>query len=465
MAIFSRSRKGPRDADAAPNQHGAAHKQSGEAPVRIISFQVISMALIVSLGGLIFGFDTGQISGFLEMPNFISSFGENGTSFSNVRTGTIVGLLSIGTLCGALIGAPIADAFGRRIAIVFWNIIFIIGVIVQITSTTEWYQVAIGRLVAGFGVGGLSLFITLGIFLANVVNLGTHTHAGSYQWQVPMGVGFIWPVLMIAGITILPESPRWDYRKGNVDRARRTIAGSYGVGENHWEVEREIKEIKAKFDAENAGGGKHPAYEVFTGPRMAYRVLLGVSLQALQQLTGANYYFYYVGHFLLDQNNPQNTPTAGRVMIAFACLFIAGYAMTWGPIIWAVIGELFPSRYRALAMGICTASNWIWNFLISFFTSFITNSIDYQYGYVFAGTNFLGAVVVYFFLCESSGRTLEEIDTMYIMHVPPRESTKWEPPSDEELVTADSLYLKPGARDIQKTDSNRPAERLENAVA
>lgn len=132
-----------------------------------------------------------------------------------------------------------------------------------------------------------------------------------------------------------------------------------------------------------------------------------------------------------------NTPTAGTVMIVFACLFIAGYAMTWGPIIWAVVGEIYPTRYRAKAMGMATASNWLWNFLISFFTPFITNNIDYAYGYVFAGCLLAAALVVYFFLCESQGRSLEEIDTMYIMHVSPMKSSKWEPPPEEELVTAE----------------------------
>jgi len=127
--------------------------------------------------------------------------------------------------------------------------------------------------------------------------------------------------------------------------------------------------------------------------------------------------------------------------------------MTWGPIIWAVIGEIFPTRYRATCMGISSASNWIWNFLISFFTPFITAAIDFRYGYVFAACCFTGAVVVYFFLCESRGRTLEEIDTMYIMHVPAWKSTKWEPPEGEDLVTADAMYLEPGARGIRKGDA------------
>lgn len=58
---------------------------------------------------------------------------------------------------GALIAAPIADRFGRRISIVFWNLIFCVGVIVQITTVEKWYQIAIGRWVAGLGVGGLSV--------------------------------------------------------------------------------------------------------------------------------------------------------------------------------------------------------------------------------------------------------------------------------------------------------------------
>jgi SP family sugar:H+ symporter-like MFS transporter len=101
-------------------------------------------------------------------------------------------------------------------------------------------------------------------------------------------------------------------------------------------------------------------------------------------------------------------------------------------------------------MGIATSSNWTWNFLISFFTPFITQAIDYRYGYVFAACNFLGAVVVYFFLCESQGKSLEEIDTMYILHVVPWKSSKWTPPEGEELATTDKLALTPGAGGIRK---------------
>lgn len=279
------------------------------------------MRALQSLGGLIFGYDTGQISGFLAMDDFLERFGDQpGPSFSNVRSGTIVGLLSIGTLCGALFGSPVADNLGRRIAIMIWNAVFIVGVVVQMATDRTWYQIAIGRLVAGLGVGGLSvltpmyqsetaprqirgalvsayqLFITLGIFLANLINLGTETRPNASSWRITMGVGFVFPVIMMLGMIILPETPRYDFRKGRVERARSTIAKSYGVPENHPEVEHEIKEIKAKLDAEGVGGQKRPFYEVFTGPRMAYRIALGCALQALQQLTGANFFCKSIKH-------------------------------------------------------------------------------------------------------------------------------------------------------------------------
>jgi SP family sugar:H+ symporter-like MFS transporter len=97
-----------------------------------------------------------QISGFLAMPDFKNRFGENG-EFTAVREGTIVGLLSIGTLLGAMFAAPIADKFGRRMCILVGNVIFWVGMIVQMSATHRWYQVAIGRWVAGLGVGALSV--------------------------------------------------------------------------------------------------------------------------------------------------------------------------------------------------------------------------------------------------------------------------------------------------------------------
>jgi len=149
--------------------------------------------------------------------------------------------------------------------------------------------------------------------------------------------------------------------------------------------------------------------------------------------------FASVGSFALNYNAPTTTPKAGAAMIVFACFFICFYAVTWAPIIWCIVGELFPSHYRARSMALVTSSNWTWNFLIALFTPFITKAIQFKYGYVFAGCNFAAVLIVYFFVCETQGRSLEEIDTMYISKVKPWKSSKWIAPAAEEERLVDKM--------------------------
>jgi len=405
----------------------------------------------------------------------------------------------------------------------------------------KWYQIVVGRWIAGLGVGALSLlvpmyqsesaprqirgalistyqlFITLGIFVANCINFGTEKRTNTGSWRIPMGISFVWVLILGVGIIFFPESPRYDYRHGREEEAKRTMTKLYGVSNNHRVVAEELAEIKQKHEEELLHQGE-PWWKMFTGPRMPYRIALGVTLQALQQLTGANYFFYYgtvifqstginnsyvtqmilggvnfgttfiglyvvehfgrrkslifgagwmfvcfmifasVGHFALDRTVPQNTPHAGTAMIVFACLFILGFATTWGPIVWTICAEMYPSRYRSNAMALSTASNWGWNFLLAFFTPFIVGDIDFRYGYIFAGCLFLAAGTVYLFVIEGQGRTLEEIDTMYILHIDPRKSSKWVAPPPEELITTERLVRGEVAgtgADLEMSDSAR----------
>jgi SP family sugar:H+ symporter-like MFS transporter len=97
------------------------------------------------------------------MHNFEENFGNKQPfGFSTVRSGLIVGMLSIGSLFGALVAGPIANTklLGRKYSFCFWNVIFCVGVIVQIISTgPHWYQVMIGRIIAGLGIGALSVIV------------------------------------------------------------------------------------------------------------------------------------------------------------------------------------------------------------------------------------------------------------------------------------------------------------------
>jgi SP family sugar:H+ symporter-like MFS transporter len=99
------------------------------------------------------------------MPDFLDRFAQTNSkgdkAFSTVRSGLIVALLSIGTLMGALIAAPVADRIGRKYSISGWTWMIAIGFIIQISSDRDWVQIMMGRWVAGLGVGALSLLVPM----------------------------------------------------------------------------------------------------------------------------------------------------------------------------------------------------------------------------------------------------------------------------------------------------------------
>ena len=177
-----------------------------------------------------------------------------------------------------------------------------------------------GRWVSGLGVGALSLmvpmyqaetaprhirgalistyqlFITLGIFLASCFNYAVYEHQRNTaaSWRIVIGIGFVWAGILGFGILLFPETPRYAYRKGRTEEAKATMCKVYGAPPNHYSVYMELEEIEAKLRAEsNKQGPIKEWINMFSAPRMAYRIALGVALQMFQQLTGANYFFYY----------------------------------------------------------------------------------------------------------------------------------------------------------------------------
>ncbi|TIA77595.1 hypothetical protein E3P77_04132 [Wallemia ichthyophaga] len=501
----------------------------------------VYVSILSSVGGMIFGYDTGQISDMVLMRDFKYRFADIRTNcinghceeyeFSNVREGLIVSLLSIGTLSGALLGAPVADYLGRRMAMSLEAALFTVGLIVQIATQFSWEQFAVGRLIAGLGIGALSavipvyvsecvvpnfrgsavacyqLCITFGILLAYCFCYGTRPLDSDASWRIIVGLGIALALILGVGVWFLPESPRWLMKNDKVEQAKRSLQRVRGAKSDFDKavVEHDFLEIaaKVKLEQQTESSFWKSWVECFIGQpgkkKLVYRTALGVFLQTFNQLTGANYFFYYGatifqsvgiedsyitqivlgavnffctlwGLWILERfgrrkpmifggiwqcecklslltvwlmvfatvgdqldprptpSRPEGNPASGKVMILSACLFIASFASTYGPGTWIVTGETFPLSHRARQASIATASNWVWNFLIGFFSPFITSAISFRYGYVFSGCNLCLAAVMYFFLYETAGLSLEAVDEMYSTKgLKPWRSSQWVP--------------------------------------
>ncbi|KAL5527238.1 hypothetical protein ACEPAG_6029 [Sanghuangporus baumii] len=122
----------------------------------------------------------------------------------------------------------------------------------------------------------------------------------------------------------------------------------------------------------------------------------------------------------------------GDVLIAFAILHVFSYSIFWGPTPWVYLGESFPLRVRPKCIALGSAMNWIWNFLLSFFSPRIANRIGPWILMIFFGMLVFGFFYVYIFIPEVKGLSLEEVDELYGSDVKPWASSGWRP-TDKHL--------------------------------
>lgn len=265
----------------------------------------------------------------LIFPDFINRFGQHqpdGTiAFDSTIQSLVVSTMSLGTLVGALSSSYTADWWGRRKSLSFGVAIFIVGNIIQVTAISSWVHLMVGRIVAGLGVGILSvgvpmfqseccpreirgavvasyqLMITIGILVSNGINYGVRDNPGEdsdASWRIVIGLGIAFSLPLGLGILFVPESPRWLAGRGRWDDARMALARLRGhkAHPNHELVNDDFREMEESI-AEQNKAGRGTWLECFTGqpsgiPRLAYRTFLGCALQFFQQWTGVNYFFY-----------------------------------------------------------------------------------------------------------------------------------------------------------------------------
>ncbi|KAJ1595324.1 hypothetical protein NDA14_001463 [Ustilago hordei] len=497
----------------APVDTGYASAVVKPATVRQ-SLPAILVAAASAFGGVLFGYDTGTISGLLVMENFKQTFGQfypvnvpsnttgapkPGYDLSTSDTSLVVSILSAGTFIGALAGAPISDILGRRWGMQIALLVFCVGVIMQMATTDLGVFIG-GRVIAGLGVGILSTIvpmyqsetaprwirgavvsgyqwaITIGLLCASLASYGTQNRDNTSAWRVPVGIQFVFALILCAFFLVLPESPRWLVKKGNHERASKSLARLNSTDVDDPLVRSELSVIQTNLDIElTHSTGSYLDCFKNNDRKYLLRTFTGTFIQAFQQLTGINFIFYFGTTFsknalpnsdpfifsviynvvnvvstlpgmwgmerfgrrklliwgavwmcacelivaVVGTAVPSTNSSAGKSLVAFVCVYIAGFASTWGPAAWVVCGEIFPLAIRAKALSLCTASNWLWNFAIGFATPYLVQSGPGHAGlgtkvfFIWTGTCAGCAIFAYFFVYETRLLSLEEVDEMY----------------------------------------------------
>ena len=309
-----------------------------EAPVTMKAYLICAFS---AFGGIFYGYDSGYISGIMNMPYFIEhfepiskEFGDNDEIFtlSSWKVSLITSILSAGTFFGAIIAGDLADFIGRRTTIISGCVILIIGAILQ-TISTGLALLVFGRLVAGFGVGfvtaiiilylsevapkkvrgaivaGEQFCVSVGILLASCVDYATQNRDDTGSYRIPTSIQILWALILATGLWFLPESPRYFVKKGNLERATKALCRLRGEPEGSEYIQQELAEIIANHEYELTvipQGGYFSSWancfsgSLFNPSSNLRRTILGTSLQMMQQCTGFNFVFYFGTAFIQD---------------------------------------------------------------------------------------------------------------------------------------------------------------------
>lgn len=393
-----------------------------------------------ALGGLLFGYDTGVISGALL-------FIKKDYNLTPTLEGLVVSSVMFGAILGSIVSGPISDKIGRK------KLIFLLGVIFTISTIgSSWPPnitvMIISRVILGIAVGGAS-----GMLLAYIIN---HFLSDSGNWHFMLRFAVVPSVLLSIGMIFMPESPKWLAQKNKISKAKDVLRLTHNDEKSVYH-EMFVMESLAKKEEK---GHFMDLFKSWCRPI----IFVGFMVAILQQLVGTNAILYYapsilsqsglgdsaaitstigigtvnvimtiVGVFLVDKIGRKKMLLTGSVgmglslliigfaefslgnigliMILSMCLFMVSYSSTWGMITWVVLAEIFPLKIRGMAMGLCTFGLWTTNGIIVFLFPVLTEKLGT--GTIFIIFAVICAFSFYFiktYLPETKGKTLEELE-------------------------------------------------------
>lgn len=281
-----------------------------------INWRIISLTITASLGGLLFGYDTGFIGAAVTLETFRHDFGINEKNESAI-SGNVVALLQAGCFFGVIAMSFITDKIGRRKALIASGIIFDIGAIMQTSAKGIIGLFYAGRVVSGLGVGSASMltptFISemapkhirgklltfygcalfFGIAISYWIDYACQqTLSGSAQWLVPVGLQLVPGCVLALGMIPLRESPRWLIKKGRRAEALDNLRHVRQTDHTQEQILEEFAEINDTAEMEMNLAEGVTLKEVFL-PGNRYRMFIAITIMIGQQLTGTNAFTYY----------------------------------------------------------------------------------------------------------------------------------------------------------------------------
>lgn len=437
-----------------------------------VSGFVIIVSAIAAIGGLLFGYDTGVISGAIL-------FIKEQFQLDSTMQEFTVSVVLVGALVGAALGGILGDRFGRRHMIILAAIIFLLGAL--LTALTPNLSILIcGRIIVGVGIGIASfispmyisevapksirgtlvflnqLALTLGILLAYLVDYLFTTVPGGWRWM--LGLAVIPALVLGLGMLKMPNSPRWLIMKNRGGQARTVLAKIRGTAA----VDAELAEIHDSLATEGSSNWS----DLFK-PALRLPLIIGIGLAIFQQVTGINTVIYYaptilefsgiksvavsilgttgigvinviftiVGAWLVDRAGrrplllislsgmaislgllalafqlPQLASSLGMAVVVILMLYVASFAIGLGPVFWLLISEIYPLNVRSKAMSVATVANWGANLIVAVTFLSIVQVLGRPGAFwLYAALTVASVLFTYKLVPETKNRTLEQI--------------------------------------------------------
>ncbi|KQM32165.1 sugar porter family MFS transporter [Sphingomonas sp. Leaf10] len=411
----------------------------------------------MSLGGLLFGFDTAVISGVTDALRSQYALSEAGLGFA-------VSAALWGTLVGALFSGAPGDRWGSLAVLRVIGLLYVVSAIGCAIATTLTGFVAF-RVLGGLAIGASSVLVPVyiaeissakrrgllvGLFQFNIVAgilvaylsnyLVAQAVAPDLAWRWKLGVAAVPAALFLVLLTGLPQSPRWLTARGRDQEAARAAARlgldaipaaeTGGTGRLDWRVHRLPILLAIAIGLFNQLSGIN-AILYYLNDIFAAAGFTGVSgdVQAIA-IGGANLIATVIGMGVIDRVGRKPLLIGGGIVTAIALagvalvymgaaspalllplliLFIAAFAMSQGAVIWVYLSEIFPTDVRARGQAIGSATHWVANAALSFAFPLIAQWDRALPFWGFAAATLLQALLVWRLFPETRGRDLEAI--------------------------------------------------------